>query len=439
MNLFDKYGIREVADVTFYSITKIGKEVIYTPVLFLDTLKISTLSEKVEKAEAKGGEGNHRLVTWNFGRDITLKLEDALFTPASMSLLMSGELKARLSPYISIITKSKIANEYFTLNYSPKAFSSPSFTEEEWDLFFQCIQNLFTKSKYWSQKYEDFRDDAGIEEARVIFKNNYFNRKNIPVPEEYMKEVFNQIENIKQISQTEVQIHEPEYIDRFEKCYVTNRAGLLISTKHQQENLYRHYTNDMSCSYQIYYDVHTMQPLLNITDDGEIVGWKDGAHDLNRDYQTDQDTFCLKMGTPYYKFTRTIKHKKTDDNSVLGKTYVIDADTFPGEYKIVGETYMRSQQTGKDEHCQFVINRAQITPDTNIKMEATGDPTVFDMTISVLADDVDTDMIELKEFDTSEDRVNGGTYIVPRGTFYPHTRVDIPVIEKVADSNDEIY
>jgi hypothetical protein len=72
-------------------------------------------------------------------------------------------------------------------------------------------------------------------------------------------------------------------------------------------------------------------------------------------------------------------------------------------------------------------------------MEATGDPTVFDMTISVLANDVDADMIELKEFDTSEDRVNGGTYIVPRGVFYPHTRVDIPVIEKVADSNDEIY
>jgi hypothetical protein len=46
-----------------------------------------------------------------------------------------------------------------------------------------------------------------------------------------MKEVFNQIENIKQISQTETQIHEPEYIDRFEKCYVTNRAGILISTK----------------------------------------------------------------------------------------------------------------------------------------------------------------------------------------------------------------
>ena len=54
MNLFQKYGIKEVADVVFYSINAIGDEEFYTPVLFLDTLKVSTLektAEKVEKAE----------------------------------------------------------------------------------------------------------------------------------------------------------------------------------------------------------------------------------------------------------------------------------------------------------------------------------------------------------------------------------------------------
>ena len=43
MNLFQKYGIKEVSDVVFYSINEIGDEVFYTPVLFLDTLKVSTL------------------------------------------------------------------------------------------------------------------------------------------------------------------------------------------------------------------------------------------------------------------------------------------------------------------------------------------------------------------------------------------------------------
>ena len=39
----EKYGIKEVADVVFYSITEIGEEEFYTPVLFLDTLKVSSI------------------------------------------------------------------------------------------------------------------------------------------------------------------------------------------------------------------------------------------------------------------------------------------------------------------------------------------------------------------------------------------------------------
>ena len=45
MNFFDKYGIKDVADITFYSITRIGDEEIYIPVLTLDTLKVSSLSK----------------------------------------------------------------------------------------------------------------------------------------------------------------------------------------------------------------------------------------------------------------------------------------------------------------------------------------------------------------------------------------------------------
>ena len=45
MNLFQKYGIKEVADVVFYSINEIGDEVFYTPVLYLDTLKVSTIEK----------------------------------------------------------------------------------------------------------------------------------------------------------------------------------------------------------------------------------------------------------------------------------------------------------------------------------------------------------------------------------------------------------
>ena len=65
MNLFQKYGIKEVADVVFYSINEIGDEVFYTPVLYLDTLKVSTIEKTAEKVDARGGYGNKKLITWN--------------------------------------------------------------------------------------------------------------------------------------------------------------------------------------------------------------------------------------------------------------------------------------------------------------------------------------------------------------------------------------
>ena len=84
MNPFEQYGIREVANVTFYSKEVIGDLVIPTPVLFLDSLKISTAEQTGEKVSAKGGYGNSKLLSWSFGKEIAIKLEDALFSPASM-------------------------------------------------------------------------------------------------------------------------------------------------------------------------------------------------------------------------------------------------------------------------------------------------------------------------------------------------------------------
>ena len=88
MNLFQKYGIKEVADVVFYSITAIGDEEFYTPVLFLDTLKVSTLEKAAEKVEAKGGKGNKKLITWNFGKEVTLNLNLHIDLPNYILLLL---------------------------------------------------------------------------------------------------------------------------------------------------------------------------------------------------------------------------------------------------------------------------------------------------------------------------------------------------------------
>lgn len=92
MNIFEQYGIKEVADVTLYAIelNKYDDEV-YVPIMYLDTLKVSTVESTAEQSTARGGLGNPELITWDYGREITLTLEDALFTPASQSMMWGGK------------------------------------------------------------------------------------------------------------------------------------------------------------------------------------------------------------------------------------------------------------------------------------------------------------------------------------------------------------
>lgn len=97
MNIFDQYGIKEVADVTIYSIHKKedgSGDVYYVPALYLDTLKVTTVEKTAENTWAQGGLGNSRLISWDYGKTINLTLEDALCTPASLGLCWGGILSA---------------------------------------------------------------------------------------------------------------------------------------------------------------------------------------------------------------------------------------------------------------------------------------------------------------------------------------------------------
>lgn len=83
--ILDRYGIKEVADVTFYKINDDGS--MGAPVLYLDTLKVSTIEQTADQAEARGGKGNPPLVIWDYGKEINVTLEDALFSAKSMSIM----------------------------------------------------------------------------------------------------------------------------------------------------------------------------------------------------------------------------------------------------------------------------------------------------------------------------------------------------------------
>lgn len=91
-NILDRYGIKEVADVTFYQLDSNG--VPMYPVLYLDTLKVSTIEQTAETTEARGGKGNGALISWDYNKEINVTLEDALFSAKSMAIMFgNGQVK----------------------------------------------------------------------------------------------------------------------------------------------------------------------------------------------------------------------------------------------------------------------------------------------------------------------------------------------------------
>lgn len=89
--ILDKYAIKEVADVMFYELDKKGAP--SAPVLYLDTLKVSTLEQSSETVDATGGKGNVKLLSWDTNKELTLTLEDALFSAKSLSIMFGGDME----------------------------------------------------------------------------------------------------------------------------------------------------------------------------------------------------------------------------------------------------------------------------------------------------------------------------------------------------------
>lgn len=726
MNIFKQYGIREVADVVFYSITRIGNEEFYVPVLFFDTLKVATIDKSVTAVPANGGTGNGKVLCWNFGKNLKLKLEDALFSEMSLNTFMNGRVMAKMSDWTSAIAKLNVANKYGQKHYSIKAYPSPELSNAEWEIVYRCAQkagfdprngysgdngenpldganhackylydsetedddvdrlvaenrwllkdryyrrtqktphprdisqfldynareyesvNLVVKALSADSEYREAQiinnllpgecyngmrhvsmtyrekdsafdlkrresaefgeasrdiatmlcfqvekttigykcnwayltidnqtilDGQPIESTMEVFKRvftgynkdltglggnvnptfhignefllnhilfyvfpNYLedaigdlcwcdlNDKIYPaMPQQVIDNIAEEIDSFSKAGRFENDLYEAQYIDRFEKCTVTDRKGLKIDLVEQMLNVKKLYNNEQS-TFTVFYDQKTMLPFMGskiidekvlaqkcvrifkqgtITKEEYLAAIKsymrnqypdewvdsltyddyvinkvtnqygeqllidkqfrtvkdgnnvmidsdDGAYPemvksngyylvyfsiLKRDY------YYLKYGTTYLKRTRTID-EDVNDITFIGTDLSIDVDTFPGEFLIVGETYIREQQTGKDRRLQFVINRAAISASTKIQLQASGNPSTFSIDVDVLVPKTDKkSMIELRKYDVEEDKVEGGTKIVPQDKRHAITPT-MQIYEEVVGKNIEIY
>lgn len=119
MDILARYGIKEVADVTFYKINDDGTP--GAPVLYLDTLKVSTIEQTAENTSARGGKGNPELIMWDYGKEITVTLEDALFSAKSMAMMYGVDLEdtnafAEEDKVLKTVKKSQVKDGKFLIN-----------------------------------------------------------------------------------------------------------------------------------------------------------------------------------------------------------------------------------------------------------------------------------------------------------------------------------
>lgn len=258
-NILDRYGIKEVADVTFYELGADGKPT--HPVLYLDTLKVSTIEQTADSTDARGGKGNAALISWDYGKEITVTLEDALFSAKSMAIMFgNGTVKSYKST----------AGSDATNNY--------------------------------------------------IMKTEQFTASGTAAAEGAVDSAWN-----------------PKFVAPDGKLYEKVNAKFYEAT-------------------------------------GKDV--TDKANALNQG----ETYFC------------------TFDLRVDGSVIDISANSFPGTYYVTGDTYARSEASGKDEFFQFIVPKAKVQSENTITLEAEGDPSVFNMSLKVLRP-ADGNMMKLVKYE----------------------------------------
>lgn len=225
--------------VTFYKLDDNG--VPMYPVLYLDTLKVSTIEQTAETTDARGGKGNAKLITWDYNKEITVTLEDALFSAKSLAIMFGNGSAA------TITGSSVMRTETFT---ATSAGSS----------------------------------------ATAIGWNSQFIAPNGKTYEKINPKFY----NANEVAQ--------------------NKSDVTTVTSFEKGQTY-------FCSYDI---------------------------------------------------------------SVNGSVIDISADSFPGTYYVTGDTFARSNNSGEDQFFQFIIPKAKVTSENTITLEAEGDPSVFNMNLTVL-------------------------------------------------------
>ena len=310
VNIFDKYGIKEVANVYFEALDDDPSTGVYAGdiVLFLDTLKVSTIETTAENTAAQGGWGNPKLVQWDYGKEINVTLEDALMSLESLRFMLGGAIK-----------KPKTANDKVIVRHNEEVVV----------------------------------DSSG----------------KVPAPKDHLTG----------------KVLYPKATYGHPIKLMNLGGGINSTTAGARTQI-------------VVADVGGAEKTMGALN---TIKFKNPAAGI--DTLTDPTP-----GDHIRIFWEDIVTGTTADESAIEVT--ISPDTFPGTYRVVGDTLMRSEKAGKDEPFQFVINKAKVQSNVTITLQAEGDPSTFEMTLNVLRstnDEGQNEMMKLIRYNLEATTASG--------------------------------
>ena len=245
---------------------------------------------------------NPRLVQWDFGKEITVTLTDALMSLESLRFMMGGAIK----------------------------------TSDEKDVVVHHTAELICGA---GGKFTDYPKDTttGIE----------FNGTTAPLPKARKDHPIRFI-NITRGWRTQIEPEENNVYWEFNKNSVLTFNNPKMIAGSTIETTYQTTVNEVETTVSTTMTVHE---------------------------NTAQENDHIRM------FWDEIVTNGTNGETAVEVT--ISPDTFPGTYRVIGDTFMRNSK-GKDEPFQFVINRAKVQSNVTLTLEAEGDPSTFELSLNVL-------------------------------------------------------
>ncbi|MCD8210096.1 MAG: hypothetical protein LUC37_00985 [Prevotella sp.] len=247
-------------------------------------------------------------------------------------------------------------------------------------------------------------EELGYEPYRYLTSVDVVYNTNIAPPQECIYQIDHALDDV-------------VYLDRVENCKASCRFCIDTDVNMKHAN-YRYMDKYANTELTVYIDPKTMQPYEPNTSEY----YRKNGQRITGNLR------AFKQYEKYLKWTRT----KAYDHTSLGKSIMVDAIHFPGTYKLVGETYCRSRKTGKDQRYQFEIPLCKMSSDTQLALQADGDPTTFSMSLVAMRRQ-DGIMMKLTQYDVANQKygknVSGSTQIVQKGSNYE------PTIEDLNDQN----